>query len=62
MIWVYVSAEGKAARTLGLQPSNDPSFHIAAIKFARDIQYKPADKNGQPIAAWVRVVFRPKPH
>jgi TonB family protein len=61
VIWVHVTADGQADVIMGARPSTDPTFHVAAMRYARAAKYQPATKDGKPVAAWVQIPFRPKP-
>lgn len=60
-IGIKVRADGSVEFAIALTPSNDPAFTVLAVEFARSIEYNPAQKDGQPVTAWIRQPFHPAP-
>ncbi len=56
---VKVNVDGSVALVLTVSPSDNPAFTQAALVFARDIEYNPAQKNGQPVVGWTQQRFFP---
>ena len=54
---IKVNPDGSVAMTVVLQPSDNETFTEVAIQFAQNIEYNPAQKNGQPVAGWTQQVF-----
>ncbi|HKW42313.1 MAG TPA: protein kinase [Gemmatimonadales bacterium] len=57
---VHVSREGTTleARVFGV-PSNLETFNDQALDMAKNLRWNPAQKNGEPVDAWVQWPFRP---
>ncbi|GBD31250.1 Serine/threonine-protein kinase PrkC [bacterium HR33] len=60
ILWVLVSAEGRALRVEVAEPSDNPVFTRYARGFALTLLYNPAQKNGQPVEGWVQMRFVPR--
>ncbi len=61
ILWIKVAADGTPQRIVPTGRRTDQQFALEAIKHARRLSYEPARKNGRPVDAWVRVVFRGRP-
>jgi TonB family protein len=66
VIRALVDEQGRVAETAVVQPSGQPpeyGFDEAALKRVRSRKYRPARRNGVPVAIWVvvRIDFRPPP-
>ena len=61
LIWFYVDEEGKVTKTALKKSSGEKALDNAALKVADLLQFAPARKDGQPIAAWIDlpIAFRP---
>ncbi len=59
IVGIRVNADGSVARVVLITPSDNTAFNQAALLFAKQIRYNPAQKNGQPITAWSRQQFFP---
>ncbi|HVH67775.1 MAG TPA: protein kinase [Gemmatimonadales bacterium] len=57
---VHVSREGTTleARVFGV-PSNLETFNNQALDMAKNLRWNPAQKNGEPVDAWVQWPFQP---
>ena len=57
---IHVSREGATleARVFGV-PSNLDTFNNEALDMARNLRWNPAEKNGDPVDAWVQWPFQP---
>jgi TonB family protein len=62
LIWFYVDEEGKVAKAQVKKSSGEGPLDDAALKVAELMQFAPARKDGQPVAAWIDIPisFRPK--
>jgi TonB family protein len=58
ILLVKVSREGTTLAARVLTASNDPSFDQQALDLARRIQWNPAQKNGEPVEAWLQWPFQ----
>ncbi len=58
---IRVGADGSVSRVLQVRPSNVAQFTILALRFAREMQFTPAQKDGRPIAAWTQLPLQPRP-
>jgi TonB family protein len=61
IIGIKVKADGSVETVTVLTPSDDAAFTVLAVEFARSIEYNPAQKDGQTVAAWTQQVFYPGP-
>ena len=59
ILLVQVGADGAVQRVMGKQISDNTQFHVAALTYAKTLTFRPAQKNGQPVKAWVEVMLRP---
>jgi hypothetical protein len=57
VLWVYVSADGRALEILPRIPSDDAVFEQAARQFAMSIPWRPAAKAGEPVPGWTQWGF-----
>jgi TonB family protein len=60
-LMLKVNASGGVDNASVVVGSNCPGFNEAAVAFANDLQFSPATKNGTPVVAWIRRLFRPAP-
>ncbi len=58
---IRVEMDGSVSRVLQVRPSNVAQFTILALRFAREMEFTPAQKDGRPIAAWTQLPLQPKP-
>ena len=64
VIRALVDEQGRVAETAVVQPSGQPpeyGFDEAALKRVRSRKYRPARRNGVPVAIWVEVRMEFKP-
>ena len=59
ILYVKVSREGKTLDARILTNSNDPTFDQQALELAKRLQWNPAQKNGEPVEAWVQWLCQP---
>ena len=59
VVWVLVGTDGTVQRVIGRQISDNTRFHVQALNFAKSLTFKPGQKNGQPVTAWIEVPLRP---
>ena len=62
IFWIKVSHEGKALEVRLVTTSGAMAFDQAAMDLAKTIDWNPAQKNGEPVDAWVQAQFRPQAH
>jgi len=60
IFWIKVSRDGKALEVRLITTSGAMAFDQNAMDFARTIDWNPAQKNGEPVDAWVQAQFRPR--
>lgn len=53
VLWVYVDEEGRVTRTQVQASSGYRAFDRAAVKVARQMEFRPAINRDRPIAVWV---------
>jgi TonB family protein len=58
---IKVNPDGSVAQVQIITPSDYDSFNILAVEFAQAIRYNAAQKDGQPVTAWTRIIFFPRP-
>jgi hypothetical protein len=58
IIWVRLRADGSVESVQRQAPSGNPSFDIAAQRFASQLTYAAGSKGGRPVAGWTRVICR----
>jgi len=56
---IKVSREGTTLETRVYSPSNVDTFNNQARDMARTLRWNPAQKNGEPVEAWVQWPFQP---
>jgi hypothetical protein len=59
ILLLAINADGIVERILIKSPSDNPQFTLEARRFAQSITYNPAQRNGEPVGAWVEMLFRP---
>jgi predicted Ser/Thr protein kinase len=60
ILLVYVSKDGATLEARVFGPSNLDTFNNQAIDMARNLRWEPAQKNGEPVDAWVQWRFVPE--
>lgn len=60
ILWVLVSADGRALSVQVAEPSDNPLFTQRARGFALQLRYNPAQKDGRPVEGWVQIRFLPQ--
>ncbi len=56
-----VSASGMVEQVRFAQRSSHDGFTVAAVEFAKQVEFIPAQKGGLPVAAWIQQPFVPRP-
>jgi hypothetical protein len=59
VLYVKVSTEGKTLAARVYLPSNEDGFNQQAVDLVKTLQWNPAQKNGEPVEAWVQWPVRP---
>jgi len=59
VLLIHVSKEGATLEARVFGPSNVETFNTQALDMARELRWNPAQKNGEPVAAWVQWPFQP---
>ena len=59
VLLIHVSKEGATLEARVFGPSNVATFNTQALDMARELRWNPAQKNGEPVAAWVQWLFQP---
>jgi hypothetical protein len=59
IVYILVSQEGSVQRVMSKTISNTSAFHGLALAWAKTLTFRPAQKDGQPVKAWVEVMLRP---
>ena len=57
----HVSRSGETVEARIFVRSNVETFNDQALDIARNLRWNPAQKNGEPVDAWVQWPFMPKP-
>jgi hypothetical protein len=60
VVAIKVRADGSVERVLPVTQSDNAAFTVLALTFARDLDYVPAQKDGQSVTSWTQQVFHPK--
>ena len=58
-VLIKVNASGAVENASQNAGSNCAAFTAAAVAFASDLEFQPATKGGQPVAAWILLSIRP---
>ena len=62
ILWVKVRSDGEAQEIKWVRQSSVRTFSLAAARFAMSqMSYTPAERNSQPVDAWVRLALRARP-
>jgi serine/threonine-protein kinase len=59
ILLIHVSKEGSTLEARVFGPSNLDTFNNQALDMARTLRWNPAQKNGEPVDAWVQWIFQP---
>jgi len=59
ILLIKVSREGTTLESRVYAPSNVETFNNEARDMARTLRWNPAQKNGEPVEAWVQWPFQP---
>ncbi|MDP3910986.1 MAG: protein kinase [Gemmatimonadales bacterium] len=59
ILLIKVSRNGTTLEARVYAPSNVDTFNNAALDMARSLRWNPAQKNGDPVEAWVQWPFQP---
>jgi TonB family protein len=57
----HVSRSGETIDARVFVPSNVDTFNDQALDVAKTLRWNPAQKDGEPVDAWVQWPFQPKP-
>jgi serine/threonine-protein kinase len=59
VLLLHVSKEGSTLEARVWDPSNLETFNNQALDMARTLRWNPAQRNGEPVDAWVKWPFQP---
>ena len=59
ILLIHVSKEGATLEARVYGPSNLDTFNNEALDMAKSLRWNPAQKNGEPVDAWVQWPFQP---
>jgi len=59
ILLIHVSKEGSTIEARVWDPSNLDTFNNEALDMAKTLRWNPAQKNGDPVDAWVKWPFQP---
>jgi hypothetical protein len=59
ILLIKVSGRGTTVEARVFVPSNVETFNNEALDMARNLRWNPAQKNGEPVEAWVQWPFQP---
>jgi eukaryotic-like serine/threonine-protein kinase len=59
ILLLKVSRDGRTLEARVYVPSNVATFNDAAVDMAKNLRWNPAQKNGEPVEAWVQWQFPP---
>jgi len=59
ILLILVSREGATLEARVFGPSNLDTFNNEALDMAKNLRWNPAQKNGEPVDAWVQWPFQP---
>jgi len=59
ILLVHVSRDGETLEARVYAPSNVETFNNDALEMAKRLRWNPAQKNGEPVDAWVQWPFQP---
>jgi TonB family protein len=61
LIWVLVDRDGSVLTTKVNKTSGQPEIDEAAMRVAKEMKFKPALNNGDPVAVWIQMPIAMKP-
>jgi TonB family protein len=59
ILLIHVSRDGSTLEARVFGPSNLDTFNNEALDMAKNLRWNPAQKNGDPVDAWVKWPFQP---
>ena len=59
ILLIHVSKDGSTLEARVFGPSNLDTFNNEALDMAKTLRWNPAQKNGEPVDAWVQWTFQP---
>jgi hypothetical protein len=59
ILLIHVSREGTTLEVRVFVPSNLDTFNNDALDMAKNLRWNPAQRNGEPVDAWVQWAFQP---
>ena len=59
ILLIHVSKDGSTLESRVWDPSNLDTFNNEALDMAKTLRWNPAQKNGEPVDAWVKWPFQP---
>ncbi len=59
ILLIHVSKDGTTLEARVFGPSNLDTFNNQALDMAKTLRWNPAQKNGEPVDAWVQWNFQP---
>jgi hypothetical protein len=59
ILLIHVSKDGSTLEARVFGPSNLDTFNNEALDMAKTLRWNPAQKNGEPVDAWVQWIFQP---
>ncbi len=59
ILLIHVSKDGSTIEARVFGPSNLDTFNNDALDMAKTLRWNPAQKNGEPVDAWVQWIFQP---
>ncbi len=59
ILLIHVSKEGTTLEARVFGPSNLDTFNNEALDMAKTLRWNPAQRNGEPVDAWVQWIFQP---
>jgi len=59
ILLIKVSRDGRTVEARVYVPSNVDTFNNEALDMAKNLRWNPAQKNGEPVEAWVQWPFQP---
>jgi len=62
VLLLRVAEDGSVEQVRIVTRSSEDLFTVAAVEFAKEMDFGPAQKSGQPVAAWTRQPFQPRPN
>jgi len=60
LIAVFVTKQGKPEEVRLIESSGHKDLDEAALKFARNVVFEPAELDGKPVSSWTRLLLRYK--